>query len=66
MLTNKTKHDVETHQMIRVVFVSRDKDQFVELEQMLTRHNVDVERSGSGKDLMSLLSDTPRENGLTL
>lgn len=46
--------------MRRVVFLSRDKDQFIEIEQMLTRKELTIEWIGTGKDLLSLLSDTSR------
>ncbi len=52
--------------MKRAVFVSRDKDQFVEVEQMLTRKEVNIEWTGTGKDLLSLLSDAPKNYGIDL
>ena len=52
--------------MKKVVFVSREKDQFAELELMLTRNDRHVEWSGTGKDLFSLLSDTPKGEWIDL
>ncbi|MDD9301690.1 MAG: hypothetical protein HUK40_04810 [Desulfobacter sp.] len=52
--------------MKRVVFVSRDKDQFAVVEQMLTRKNMRAEWSGTGKDLLSLLSNTPKGEWIDL
>jgi len=49
-----------------VVFVSREKDQFAELELMLTRNEFNVEWSGTGKDLLSLLSNTPKGEWIDL
>ncbi len=46
--------------MRRVVFLSRDKDQFVEIEQMLITKELTIEWIGTGKDLLSLLSDTSK------
>lgn len=48
--------------MKQAVFVSRDKDQFVEIEQMLSRKKVNIMWTPTGKDLMSLLSDTRSPN----
>ena len=44
--------------MNTAVFVSRDRDQFSELEQMLTRKNISIEWTGTGKETLSLLSNT--------
>lgn len=52
--------------MKRVVFVSRDKNQFAELELMLTRNNMHVEWTGTGKDLLALLSNTPKGEWINL
>ncbi len=52
--------------MKRVIFLSRDKDQFVEIEQMLTKKEVTIEWTGTGKDLLALLSDTSMDNIIDL
>ncbi|WDP89899.1 MAG: hypothetical protein HUN04_09335 [Desulfobacter sp.] len=52
--------------MKRVVFVSREKDQFAELELMLARNDMRVEWSGTGKGLLSLLSNTPKGEWINL
>ncbi len=52
--------------MKRAVFVSRDKDQFIEVAQMLSRKEVNVELAETGKDLLSLLSNTPEGRGIDL
>ncbi len=52
--------------MKRAVFVSRDKDQFVEVAQMLSRKDINVELAETGKDLLSLLSNTPEDEGIDL
>ena len=52
--------------MRRVVFLSRDKDQFVEIEQMLIRKELTIEWIGTGKDLLSLLSDTSKDQSIDL
>jgi DNA-binding NtrC family response regulator len=52
--------------MKRAVFVSRDKDQFVEVAQMLSRKDVIVELAGTGKDLLSLLSNPTEDTGVDL
>lgn len=44
--------------MKQAVFVSRDRDQFAEVEQMLARKKINVEWTGTGKDALSLLSNT--------
>ncbi|HCY86999.1 MAG TPA: hypothetical protein DHV36_17845 [Desulfobacteraceae bacterium] len=44
--------------MNKAVFVSRDKDQFLELEKMLNLKNICVEWTGTGKETLSLLSNT--------
>jgi DNA-binding NtrC family response regulator len=52
--------------MKQVVFASRDKDQFVDIEQMLTRKDMDIEWTGTGNGLLSLLSDTPKGQWIEL
>ena len=52
--------------MKRVVFVSREKDQFTELEQMLSRYHVTPEWTGTGNGLLSLLSNTPKGEWIDL
>ena len=52
--------------MRRVVFLSRDKDQFIEVEQMLTSKELAIEWIGTGKDLLSLLSDTSKDQSIDL
>ncbi len=52
--------------MRRVVFLSRDKDQFVEIERMLIRRELNIEWAGTGKDLLSLLSDTSKNQSIDL
>ncbi|MCG8637669.1 MAG: hypothetical protein MI863_27835 [Desulfobacterales bacterium] len=52
--------------MKRAVFAGRDEDQFIEVEQMLSRKNVSVESAGTGKDLLSLLSNSPENGGIDL
>ena len=44
--------------MNTAVFVSRDKAQFSELEQMLTRRKLNVKWTGTAKEALSLFSDT--------
>ncbi len=41
------------------VFVSRDKNLFSDLEQTLTRNHMDIEWIGTGKKLLSWLSEHP-------
>jgi response regulator RpfG family c-di-GMP phosphodiesterase len=52
--------------MIRVVFLSRDKDQFAELELMLSRYDAQIELCGTGNDLFPLLSNTPKGEWIDL
>ncbi len=52
--------------MKRIVFLSRDKDQFVEIEQMLIKKELTIEWTGTGKDLLSLLSDTSTNQSIDL
>lgn len=52
--------------MKRAVFISREKNQFAELELMLTRNNVHVEWSGTGSDFLVLLSNTPKGEWIDL
>jgi len=46
--------------MKQAVFVSRDKAQFKELEKMLGQHSIDVKWCATGKELLSLIADTPK------
>ncbi|MCG8615525.1 MAG: hypothetical protein MI802_04865 [Desulfobacterales bacterium] len=43
--------------MNKAVFVSRDRDQFSEIEKLLNLKNICVEWTGSGTDVLSLLSN---------
>ncbi len=52
--------------MKQVIFVSRDRDQFAELELMLNRNKLNVEWTGTGSDLLSLLSDIPKGEWIDL
>ncbi len=45
--------------MKQAVLVSKEKDQFQELSQMLNRNNIDMKWVDSGKALLSQLSEMP-------
>ncbi|PIE62536.1 MAG: hypothetical protein CSA25_04610 [Desulfobacter postgatei] len=45
--------------MKQAVFVNRDKAQFKALEQMLHQHNIEIQWCATGKELLSLISNTP-------
>ncbi|WP_321493810.1 hypothetical protein [uncultured Desulfobacter sp.] len=46
--------------MKQAVFASRDKAQFTGLEQMLGKNSIEVTWCATGKELLSLLADTPK------
>ncbi|HKL82893.1 MAG TPA: hypothetical protein VJ879_10290 [Desulfobacter sp.] len=52
--------------MKQAVFVSRDKAQFKELEKMLGQHSIDVKWCATGKELLSLIADTPKGQWIDL
>ena len=52
--------------MKQAVFVNRDKAQFKELEQMLARHSIEVKWCATGKELLSLIADTPKGQWIDL
>ncbi|NWH05607.1 hypothetical protein [Desulfobacter latus] len=52
--------------MKQAVFVSRDKAQFKELEIMLGQHSIDVKWCATGKELLSLIADTPQGQWIDL
>jgi len=52
--------------MKQAVFVNRDKAQFKELEKMLGQHSIDVKWCATGKELLSLIADTPKGQWIDL
>jgi len=52
--------------MKQAVFVSRDKAQFKELEKMLGQHSIEVKWCATGKELLSLIADTPKGQWIDL
>jgi len=52
--------------MKQAVFVSRDKAQFEGLEQMLGRHSIEIRWCATGKELLSLISNTPKGQWIDL
>lgn len=52
--------------MRQAVFVSRDKAQFKGLEQMLDQNSFEITWCATGKELLSLLSDTPKGQWIDL
>lgn len=52
--------------MKQAVFVSRDKDQFKGLEQMLGQHSIEIQWCESGNALLSLIGDTPKGQWIDL
>ncbi len=52
--------------MKQAVFVSRDEAQFNELEQMLGRHGIKIKWCATGKELLSLITDTPKGQWIDL
>ena len=52
--------------MKQAVFVSRDKTQFEGLEQMLDRHSIEIRWCGTGKELLSLIANTPKGQWIDL
>lgn len=52
--------------MKQAVFVSRDKAQFNELEKMLGQHSIEIKWCATGKELLSLIADTPKGQWIDL
>ena len=52
--------------MKQAVFVNRDKAQFKELENMLVQHSIEIEWCATGKELLSLIADTPKGQWIDL
>jgi len=52
--------------MKQAVFVSREKAQFNELEKMLGQHSIEVKWCATGKELLSLIADTPKGQWIDL
>ena len=52
--------------MKQAVFVSRDKAQFKELEKMLGQHSIEIKWCATGKELLSLIADTPKGQWIDL
>ena len=52
--------------MKQAVFVSRDKAQFKELEQMLEQHSIEIKWCATGKELLSLMTNTPKGQWIDL
>ena len=52
--------------MKQAVFVSRDKAQFKELENMLGQHSIEVKWCATGKELLSLIANTPKGQWIDL
>lgn len=46
--------------MKQAVFVRRDKAQFKGLEPMLVQHSIEIKWCATGKELLSLIADTPK------
>lgn len=52
--------------MKQAVFVSRDKAQFKELEKMLGQHSIEIKWCATGKELLSLIANTPKGQWIDL
>ncbi|MCG8552345.1 MAG: hypothetical protein MI799_18230 [Desulfobacterales bacterium] len=52
--------------MKQAVFVSRDEAQFNELEPMLGGHDIQIKWCATGKELLSLITDTPKGQWIDL
>ena len=52
--------------MKQAVFVNRDKAQFKELEQMLGQHSFEIKWCATGKELLSLIANTPKGQWIDL
>ena len=52
--------------MKQAVFVSRDKAQFKGLEQMLEKNSIEIKWCATGKELLSLIADTPKGQWIDL
>lgn len=52
--------------MKQAVFVSRDQAQFKELEKMLGQHSIEIKWCATGKELLSLIADTPKGQWIDL
>ena len=52
--------------MKQAVFVNRDKAQFKELENMLVQHSIEIEWCATGKELLSLIAETPKGQWIDL
>lgn len=52
--------------MKQAVFVSRDTAQFKELELMLGQHSFEIDWCATGKELLSLIADTPKGEWIDL
>lgn len=52
--------------MKQAVFVSRDKAQFKGLEQMLSQHSIEIKWCATGKELLSLIANTPKGQWIDL
>ena len=52
--------------MKQAVFVSREKAQFEGLEQMLGRHSIEIKWCATGKELLSLIANTPKGQWIDL
>lgn len=52
--------------MKQAVFVSRDEAQFKGLEQMLGQHGIEIKWCATGKELISLINNTPKGQWIDL
>ena len=52
--------------MKQALFVSRDKAQFKGLEQMLGQHSIEIKWCATGKELLSLIANTPKGQWIDL
>ena len=52
--------------MKQAVFVSRDQAQFKELEKMLGQHSIEIKWCATGKELLSLIANTPKGQWIDL
>ncbi|MDX9964360.1 hypothetical protein [Desulfobacter postgatei] len=52
--------------MKQAVFVSRDKAQFKGLEQMLGQYSIEIKWCATGKELLSLIANTPKGQWIDL
>lgn len=52
--------------MKQAVFVSRDEAQFKGLEQMLGQHSIEIKWCATGKELLSLITNTPKGQWIDL